>query len=59
MSIFEERGIELQYNATSKTNAIKSFQTSCTICCRTGKHIECDRCNIAFVHNLIIHNFKH
>lgn len=58
MSIFEERGIEYQYNATSVTRAIKSFQKSCTICCNTGKHIECDRCNIAFVHNIIISNFK-
>lgn len=59
MTTFEERAIDYQYNATSVANAKKSFKKSCTICCITGRHLECDRCNIAFVHNIIIDNIKY
>ena len=59
MSIFEEKGIEFQYNSTSIAQAKKSFKKSCEICYSTGKHIKCDGCNIAFVHQLIVSYYAH
>lgn len=54
MSIFEEKGVERQHKARTKTYAINSFQQSCNICCYTGKHINCDNCAIANAHSEVI-----
>jgi hypothetical protein len=54
MTKFEQVGINYQYDAASKEEADKNFAYSCRCCCEKGIHLECDKCNIAFVHNLVI-----
>lgn len=54
MSYFEAVGVDYQYNATSIFDAKNKFKKSCTICCTTGKHLDCDKCHIASAHNNII-----
>lgn len=51
---FKQRGVDLQYQATSKANANKLFAISCDICCMKGKNIPCDTCEIAVAHSLVI-----
>lgn len=36
MTKFEQRGINFQYDATTKEQAQKSFQYSCDCCCNKG-----------------------
>lgn len=57
MTKFETIGINRQYDSTSKYEANKSFNHSCNCCCNKGMRIECDKCSIAYVHNLIIAYF--
>lgn len=54
MTKFEQRGVELQQNAITKTEAQRNFSHSCDICCTHGLKIECDRCCIANCHKLIM-----
>ena len=54
MSYFEQLGVNFQYNSRSIEEATKNFERSCDKCCNTGKHIECDRCHIASVHNDVL-----
>ena len=58
MTYFESVGVDYQYNATSTNKAVQAFEKSCDICTRTGMHIECDKCAIASVHNIIISVLK-
>lgn len=53
MTAFEEKGVNRQYGARNIHKANKEFQNSCTKCTLQGKHIECDRCHIAFAHELV------
>ena len=57
MTKFEQIGINYQYEADSKEKANKSFDYSCKVCCNRGMHLECDKCAIAVVHNLVIASF--
>ena len=57
MTKFEQVGINFQYDASTKEQAIKSFNISCNICCCKGMRIDCDRCAIAEVHSLIMASF--
>ena len=54
MTKFEHVGINFQYDASTKEQAIKSFNISCKICCCKGMRIDCDRCAIAEAHSLIM-----
>lgn len=54
MHKFEQIGINFQYDASTKEQAIRSFKISCNICCRKGMRIDCDRCAIAEAHSLIM-----
>lgn len=54
MTKFEQTAINRQYEAYRKDWAVKQFNISCNICCLTGRHCDCDKCNIAYVHHLII-----
>ena len=54
MTYFETIGVDHQYGATSVRSAKKSLEKSCTICAKTGKHINCDRCAIAGAHSAIL-----
>jgi hypothetical protein len=58
MTYFESIGVDYQYNATNITEAKHALKKSCDICSKTGKHITCDRCAIASVHNIITNIFK-
>lgn len=53
MTKFEQIGVNRQYDSTNKYEANKSFNHSCN----KGMRIECDKCSIAYVHNLIIAYF--
>ena len=54
MSSFEQIGVNYQYDSKTLEQAVKNFKRSCDCCCHTGRHIECDRCHIAAVHNHIV-----
>ena len=53
-SKFEQRGIMFQYEADSKSKAIKCFQRSCTACCYSGRNVSCNECAIKVVHEDMI-----
>ncbi len=57
MTRFEERGIEIQYNARSISAANKRFQSSCDKCCSRGLRIDCDRCAIAVANKAVVEYF--
>lgn len=54
MTKFEQVGVNYQYDARTKEQANRSFSRSCDCCCQRGMHLDCDRCAIACVHNLVI-----
>ena len=58
MTQFEQIGVNRQLDAVSTEDANKEFKHSCDICCRTGRHIECDRCHIAYANTLICAYFN-
>ena len=51
---FIEMAIHYQNIASTKKEAVKNFERSCTICCNRGLHLDCDRCPISTVHNMTI-----
>ena len=55
---FEQVGINIQYSAISKEDALKKFEYSCNVCCTRGMRIDCDHCAIACVHQQIIATFE-
>lgn len=57
MTKFEQIGVNYQYDATSTQEANKAFERSCHCCCHKGIHLDCDRCSIAAVHNMVVANF--
>lgn len=54
---FEQVGVELQYEASNKHEANRSFKYSCRVCCGRGMRIECDRCAIAVTHAITVAAF--
>lgn len=58
MTKFEQVGINHQYDATTKEQALKSFNHSCYCCCMKGMRIECDRCAIAEAHSNVVACFE-
>ena len=57
MTKFEQVGINYQYAAPTKEDAQKAFQYSCQCCCNRGMRLDCDKCQIAFAHNLVVATF--
>jgi hypothetical protein len=56
---FEQIGINKQQTAETKAEALKYFNTSCSICCYRGIKLNCDKCAIKVAHELtisIVHN---
>lgn len=58
MTRFEEIGVEIQYEATSKRKVQGSFRYSCKVCCSRGMHIDCDHCAIACAHQTVVESFE-
>lgn len=58
MTKFEQIGINYQYDAASANDAQKAFQKSCNCCCNKGIKLDCDKCSIAYVHNLVMAYFN-
>ena len=54
MTRFEQVGVNYQYNAETKNQALKSFMHSCYCCCMKGMRIDCDRCAIAEAHKNVV-----
>lgn len=54
MTKFEQVGVNYQYDADTIKQANKSFAYSCNCCCIKGMRIDCDKCAIAHVHNLVV-----
>lgn len=54
MTKFESIGAERQYNARSKSFAVRSFENSCERCCNMGLRIECESCGIKYAHELVV-----
>jgi hypothetical protein len=57
MTMFEQRGIDRQYNARSAREARRALEHSCEICATQGKYIRCANCMIASVHQLVTEMF--
>ena len=57
MSKFEQVGINYQYDADSKEKANNAFKHSCNVCCHKGIQLDCEKCAIAHVHNLVVAYF--
>lgn len=55
---FEQIGVNYQYDANNIHEANKAFKYSCECCCSKGIRLECDRCKIAVVHNLVVAYFN-
>lgn len=58
MTKFEQVGVNLQYESLTKEIAVKRFSRSCECCCNKGMHIDCDKCAITTVHQLVIASFE-
>ena len=58
MTKFEQVGINMQYDSVTKEIALRKFSRSCECCCSKGLRIECDRCAISTVHQLVIASFE-
>ncbi len=58
MTKFEQKGIQLQYSAATKEYAQKVFSYSCDCCCNKGMRIDCDRCAINSVHQMVVAYFE-
>ena len=58
MTCFEQRGINRQYLANNKHEAIRLFEGSCYACCIRGRHASCDNCAIAVAHRDVIAIFE-
>lgn len=58
MTKFEQVGINYQYDAEDIKSANKAFEYSCNCCCNKGMRLDCDRCAIAHVHNLVVAYFN-
>ena len=54
MNKFEQVGVEYQYSAVTKEQAIRSFRYSCRCCSTKGMRLDCDRCAIACTHDMIV-----
>ena len=58
MTKFEQVGVNYQYDAVDKKSANKAFKISCNICCNRGIQLNCEKCSIAVVHDLVIASFE-
>lgn len=58
MKKFEQIGINMQYDAVNKEDAIKKFSRSCDACIHKGMNIDCDYCHISAVHALVVAYFE-
>ena len=58
MTKFEQVGVNMQYNSETKEIAQRKFSRSCECCCNKGMCIECDKCSIAVVHQLVVASFE-
>lgn len=58
MTKFETIGVNRQYEADSVREANRCFAHSCNCCCMKNMRIDCDKCSIAYVHNLVVACFN-
>lgn len=58
MTRFEQIGVDKQYYSKDINEANKSFERSCTHCATRGMHLDCERCRISYVHNIMEDYFK-
>lgn len=58
MTKFEQVGVNMQYASYTKEIAQQKFSRSCECCCNRGLRINCDRCAIATVNQLVIASFE-
>ena len=54
---FEQIGVALQQESTSKREAIQKLQYSCRVCCYRGIHLTCEQCAIQATHAITISYF--
>lgn len=53
MTVFENKGCELQMACNNVPQAVKTFQYSCRVCCERGVRVSCDHCAIAITHEIV------
>ena len=58
MTKFERVGLNIQSSAVSKEDARQKFRYSCRVCCERGMHLDCDKCAIAAVHEVVLAAFE-
>lgn len=54
MNKFEQIGVNLQYDATNKEQALRAFRYSCECCCTKGMWLNCEHCAIHCTHQLVM-----
>lgn len=47
-------GVNYQFDANNTIEAHKAFEHNCKCCCNKGIRLDCDKCAIAYTHNLIV-----
>ena len=58
MTKFEQVGVNMQYDSTTKGMAQQKFSQSCECCCCKGMQIKCDNCAIETAHKLVMASFE-
>lgn len=58
MTAFETVGVNRQFDARNIYEANYAFERSCDCCCKSGQHINCDKCHISYTHKLMREYFK-
>lgn len=54
MNKFEQIGVNLQYDAMNKEQALRAFRYSCECCCTKGMWLNCEHCAIYCTHQLVM-----
>ena len=59
MTPFEEFGVNVMRNTSSRREADLKFEMICMRCCKEGQNIPCERCSVAEAYNTAvwIHDF--
>lgn len=56
--LFDEIGTSRLYEAESIREADRLFHKSCHCCTRRNRDVSCDKCSIAYVHELVVAAFE-
>lgn len=58
MTGFEEEGVRRQYQCETVSQAVRTFERSCEMCCCRGYNTPCERCAIAAAHDEVCRTIR-